>query len=87
MVWTRHPDACVPEEQTHLCYFRPGTGLSIWLTSADLQNYPKRRRKNVGCGPHRYGDDEVLELNVTTPSAECKEFAENSSSLDWSLVN
>ncbi|CAE7245047.1 unnamed protein product [Symbiodinium microadriaticum] len=87
VVWTRHPDACVPEEQTHLCYFRPGTGLSIWLTSADLQNYPKRRRKNVGCGPHRYGDDEVLELNVTTPSAECKEFAENSSSLDWSLVN
>lgn len=89
VVWTRHPDACVPEEQTHVCYFRPGTGLSIWLTSADLQAYPKRRRKDVGYGRYWHGDEvqEVLELNTTTPSAECKESAENSSSLHWSLAN
>eukprot|EP00437_Effrenium_voratum_P007041 CAMPEP_0181427360 /NCGR_PEP_ID=MMETSP1110-20121109/16131_1 /TAXON_ID=174948 /ORGANISM="Symbiodinium sp., Strain CCMP421" /LENGTH=663 /DNA_ID=CAMNT_0023550569 /DNA_START=60 /DNA_END=2051 /DNA_ORIENTATION=+ len=45
-VWTRHPDAPVPLEQLRVCYFRPGSGLSIWLTSDDLHKYPKRRRKN-----------------------------------------
>jgi len=45
LVWTRPPDAQVPDEQAHVCYFRPGTGLSVWLTSADLKDYPKRRQK------------------------------------------
>mmetsp|Transcript_57693 Transcript_57693/g.134412 ORF Transcript_57693/g.134412 Transcript_57693/m.134412 type:complete len:762 (+) Transcript_57693:85-2370(+) len=45
LIWTRPPDATVPEDQKHVCYFRPGTGLSVWLTSADLQDYPKRRQK------------------------------------------
>jgi hypothetical protein len=45
LIWTRPPDATVPEDQTHVCYFRPGTGLSVWLTTADLRDYPKRRQK------------------------------------------
>jgi len=45
LIWTRPPDASVPEDQRHACYFRPGTGLSVWLTTADLQDYPHRRQK------------------------------------------
>lgn len=45
LVWTRPPDVPVPEDQKHVCYFRPGTGLAVWLTTADLENYPKRRRR------------------------------------------
>eukprot|EP00933_Yihiella_yeosuensis_P018625 TRINITY_DN15225_c0_g1_i2.p1 TRINITY_DN15225_c0_g1~~TRINITY_DN15225_c0_g1_i2.p1 ORF type:complete len:593 (+),score=112.07 TRINITY_DN15225_c0_g1_i2:527-2305(+) len=45
LVWTRPPDSIVPKDQAHVCYFRPGTGSSIWLTSADLEHYPKRRQK------------------------------------------
>lgn len=43
LVWTRSPDVPVPADQAHVCYFRPGTGQSVWLTTADLQNYPRRR--------------------------------------------
>jgi len=45
LVWTRPPDARVPDDQKHVCYFRPGTGPSVWLTTSDLQDYPKRRQK------------------------------------------
>jgi len=45
LIWTRPVDAVVPEDQTHVCYFRPGTGLSVWLTTADLRDYPKQRQK------------------------------------------
>jgi len=45
LIWTRPPDAPVPEDQKHVCYFRPGTGLSVWLTTADLQAYPKKKQR------------------------------------------
>lgn len=40
LVWTRSPEVVVPKDQMRICYFRPGTGLSVWLTSADLESYP-----------------------------------------------
>jgi predicted 2-oxoglutarate/Fe(II)-dependent dioxygenase YbiX len=43
LVYVRKPEAVVPEDQKHVCYFRPGTGCSIWLTTADLEYYPKRK--------------------------------------------
>merc|ERR1712137_361949 len=46
LVWTRPQDAVVPDDQKHVCYFRPGTGNSVWLTTADLENYPGRIRKH-----------------------------------------
>eukprot|EP00930_Biecheleria_cincta_P088741 TRINITY_DN779_c0_g1_i2.p1 TRINITY_DN779_c0_g1~~TRINITY_DN779_c0_g1_i2.p1 ORF type:complete len:707 (+),score=110.89 TRINITY_DN779_c0_g1_i2:43-2121(+) len=45
LVWTRPPHSTVPEDQKHVCYFRQGSGLSIWLTSADIEHYPARRRR------------------------------------------
>lgn len=45
LIWTRPKDVPVPDEERHLCYFRPGTGLSVWLTSQDLEDYPSRRQK------------------------------------------
>jgi hypothetical protein len=47
LIWTRPVDVEVPEDQTHVCYFRPGTGLSVWLTSADLREYPLQRQKRL----------------------------------------
>eukprot|EP00927_Polykrikos_kofoidii_P066171 TRINITY_DN61819_c0_g1_i1.p1 TRINITY_DN61819_c0_g1~~TRINITY_DN61819_c0_g1_i1.p1 ORF type:complete len:724 (-),score=98.99 TRINITY_DN61819_c0_g1_i1:63-2234(-) len=50
LVWTRPPNVEVPEDQRTVCYFRPGTGLSVWLTTADLLRYPTKkpstRRRN-----------------------------------------
>merc|ERR1711971_253381 len=51
LIWTRPPDVSVPEDQQHVCYFRPGTGLSVWLTTADLQDYPKRRQRRQSWVP------------------------------------
>merc|ERR1719261_489832 len=45
LVWTRPVGVVVPEDQKHVCYFRPGTGSSVWLTTADLEHYPARRRR------------------------------------------
>lgn len=45
LVWTRPADRDVTNDQAHVCYYRPGTGMSIWLTSADLQEYPKRMQQ------------------------------------------
>lgn len=45
LVWTRPPHVRVPESQLHVCYFRPGTGLGCWLTTADLLRYAAKRRK------------------------------------------
>jgi hypothetical protein len=39
LVWTRPPGVEVPEDQRHVCYFRPGTGLSVWLTTAELMQH------------------------------------------------
>merc|ERR1712125_51596 len=36
LIWTRPKGVEVPEDQRHVCYFRPGTGLSVWLTTAEL---------------------------------------------------
>mmetsp|Transcript_62734 Transcript_62734/g.149677 ORF Transcript_62734/g.149677 Transcript_62734/m.149677 type:complete len:665 (+) Transcript_62734:132-2126(+) len=43
LVWTRPPTVTVPEAQQRGCYFRPGTGQSIWLTTAELQQYDQDR--------------------------------------------
>lgn len=51
LIWTRPPEAVVPEDQLHVCYFRPGTGLGVWLTSADLLHYPARRQKRQSWVP------------------------------------
>jgi len=43
LVWTRSPDVPVPQDQAHVCFFRPGTGSSVWLTTADLERCPFRK--------------------------------------------
>lgn len=43
LVWTRPPDVRVPDNQTHVCYFRPGTGLGVWLTTADILRASSRK--------------------------------------------
>lgn len=72
LVWTRPPDAQVPDDQAHVCYFRPGTGLSIWLTSADLKDYPKRRQKRekTWVPTVNYSDHEDLNIEDSTQAAE-----------------
>eukprot|EP00931_Biecheleriopsis_adriatica_P073095 TRINITY_DN47451_c0_g1_i1.p1 TRINITY_DN47451_c0_g1~~TRINITY_DN47451_c0_g1_i1.p1 ORF type:complete len:676 (+),score=107.34 TRINITY_DN47451_c0_g1_i1:43-2028(+) len=45
LVWTRPPGVEVPDDQKHVCYFRQGSGLSIWLTTSDLLNYPQHGKK------------------------------------------
>ena len=35
LVWTRPPTAVAPKE--HACYFRRGSGQSIWLTALELR--------------------------------------------------
>jgi len=48
LVWTRPPEVRVPESQTHVCYFRPGTGEGVWLTTADMQrNRPRKRHRDA----------------------------------------
>lgn len=44
LVWTRPPNVKVPENQMHVCYFRPGTGDGVWLTTADMQKHQARKR-------------------------------------------
>jgi predicted 2-oxoglutarate/Fe(II)-dependent dioxygenase YbiX len=48
LVWTRPPEAHVPESQMHVCYFRPGTGFGCWLTTADLMKYRASKRFKTG---------------------------------------
>jgi len=48
LVWTRSPDVYVPTDQKHVCFFRPGTGQSVWLTSADLERYPVGKAQRFG---------------------------------------
>jgi len=64
LVWTRPPDVPVLQDQAHVCYFRPGTGLSVWLTTADLQRYPLQRQlcnseddASEGCDAHDEDDN------------------------------
>merc|ERR1712183_527540 len=51
LVWTRPPDAEVPEDQKHVCYFRPGTGLSVWLTTGDLCRYEAEQKQSNNRSP------------------------------------
>jgi len=37
LIWARQSGLKVPQDQKHVCYFRPGTGSSVWLTAADLE--------------------------------------------------
>jgi len=41
LVWTRHPEASVPQDQLRVCYFRPGSGESIWLTQEDMVRHAR----------------------------------------------
>lgn len=47
LVWTRSPDVEVPEDQKHVCYFRPGTSLSVWLTIADMERHGQEVDKKM----------------------------------------
>mmetsp|Transcript_75421 Transcript_75421/g.157249 ORF Transcript_75421/g.157249 Transcript_75421/m.157249 type:complete len:699 (+) Transcript_75421:136-2232(+) len=44
LVWTRPPHVRVPENQRAVCYFRPGTGLGVWLTTADVLRHESKKR-------------------------------------------
>jgi len=48
LVWTRPPEVRVPESQATVCYFRPGTGLGVWLTTADILRHLSRRAGREG---------------------------------------
>lgn len=63
LVWTRHPDATIPENQKQICHFRPGSGLSVWLTTADMEHYPRRRRKQQSWVPITKDEPESPESN------------------------
>merc|ERR1712008_484563 len=68
LIWTRPLEAEVPDDQKHVCYFRPGTGLSVWLTTADLQEYPARRQQKrqtwVPVCPGRKETEEIKESKI-----------------------
>ena len=90
VVWTRRPDVHVPEQQQHVCYFRPGSGLSIWLTSADLQSYPKRRRREEDIGLADHGDEQSDGVGCATATLVRKAAGFASASgppLEWTLAN
>lgn len=61
LVWTRSPDTAVPKEQKHVCFFRPGTGLSVWLTTAELEAFAAH--------PPLDGGEGVLSEGAESPSA------------------
>ncbi|CAE7563093.1 unnamed protein product [Symbiodinium natans] len=86
VVWTRHPNAHIPEDQMHVCYFRPGSGLSIWLTAADLRSYPKRRRKEALCGQEESGDQKSPET-AAKPTEEAEVAGSSKYSGGWSCAN
>lgn len=48
LVWTRPPHVRVPDSQAHVCYFRPGTGLGVWMTTADIQLRVRAAQGGVG---------------------------------------
>jgi len=48
LVWTRPPGVRVPDSQAHVCYFRPGTGLGVWLTTADVMRHRAMKREKAG---------------------------------------
>ena len=68
LVWTRHPEAHVPTEQLHVCYFRPGSGQSIWLTEEDNRRFAKkkerRERRSSEPLPSLSDGEGVFEQNV-----------------------
>ena len=77
LVWTRHPEAHVPTEQLHVCYFRPGSGQSIWLTEEDNRRFAKkkerRERRSSEPLPSLSDGEGVFEQNVLD--------------LSWSILN
>jgi len=66
LIWVRPPDVRVPDDQRHVCYYRPGTGSSIWLTTADLQQFPSRRQKRQSWVPVMNGSEKDEETGETT---------------------
>jgi len=68
LIWTRPLEAEVPDDQKHVCYFRPGTGLSVWLTTADLHDYPARQKQKrqtwVPVCPGRKETEEIVEAKI-----------------------
>mmetsp|Transcript_2355 Transcript_2355/g.4254 ORF Transcript_2355/g.4254 Transcript_2355/m.4254 type:complete len:715 (-) Transcript_2355:10-2154(-) len=79
LIWTRPKNVEVSEDQTQVCYFRPGSGLSIWLTSADLLNYPEHEKKKLQWVPVRREKDEqvMIALDNDEASKADDEIAEN----------
>jgi len=78
LVWTRPPDVRVPDQQTHVCYFRPGTGLGVWLTTADMQQM---------CGKRNRGAMETwvpVESDTSYgPRCDCPKCATERAKLSW----
>ena len=64
LVWTRHPEAQVPKDQSHVCYFRPGSGQSIWLTEDDTRRWNKNQGSRRDLVLEVLSDEEVVEQNV-----------------------
>jgi len=61
LVWTRSPDVPLPPPQGHVCYFRPGTGMSVWLTGKDLEQYPlQQRARGRACRPVACRDTDMM---------------------------
>ncbi len=46
LIWTRPPGVLVPGGQDEVCYFRPGTGNSCWLHTAEIRRGLARRGRH-----------------------------------------
>eukprot|EP00929_Paragymnodinium_shiwhaense_P008183 TRINITY_DN112127_c0_g1_i1.p1 TRINITY_DN112127_c0_g1~~TRINITY_DN112127_c0_g1_i1.p1 ORF type:complete len:728 (-),score=155.00 TRINITY_DN112127_c0_g1_i1:266-2449(-) len=77
LVWTRPPHVRPPESQLHVCYFRPGTGRGVWLTTQDVL---KRLEKDAAEGkPLRY----ELPTEEDDPSCMCQSCVTEREKLAW----
>lgn len=66
LVWTRPPGVFVPPEQRSTCYFRPGTGYGVWLTTADM-----KKREVVQTEKEEDLDDDDLQEEITCDCPLC----------------
>ena len=75
LVWTRPHHVRVPENQTHVCYFRPGTGHGVWLTTADIRKHlaKKANRKRLTWLPVEDDDCECDVCRIEQKKATWKE--------------
>lgn len=91
LIWTRPPDVKVPEDQTHVCYFRPGTGLSVWLTTSDLREYAKRIQKRkrfkdrVDSSRHKRTGHDKLQQPPEAADTEELSGSDDEAANEWSL--